>query len=927
MTHNTKTTKSRRQGAVSNGNNAAPRKTVATFGLLLGSLLATGCTSAPWSARTDNHSTTATSLGLSQYGMNANGTRQYVDTEAKQNRLPDQYVAEARIGLAQIEQAIAAARAAELQEEATLREGLARVSAQRMEAEARERAALAEADKIQSQYDSKQNELWAGIASRERTMNSTAAQEASMIEALRKEREMLHAEMSSSAYNDYTQAKAQVTRLGAIRRATAEEGDAALAEMRENAQATQSRAAATVARLRSESDAVRRQSQARADELAAQITTIRTQSKAESTKLAAQAESLQKDAQARYNDTMARADALTEQGSQENYELKVNAARTELLKAKSEYDRLISLAQSTRERAEAEISRLQADAERIAYLGESNFETGTAELNAWRKNELAEISKKQARAERDEKHARADFVKAEAAARANAIRETAQHQVELADAEMKKIIAEAELEATRVRAAILEELARKQQAGSVEMEGKTGPAPEQPADLHDVPTVAAVTPVTPQIEPEHIAKFRIALARVMKERNDADAHLMTVNATVEESRSHLTAAKAQFFALSSEKLAIAEAMTIQSHAQFADLSAQATSLLALAEANAEQSIANAEAFRKEVLAEAFDLRASAKNSRETALAHAALLKVESTVVANNGESEAKALEATLDATRRRGDAEYTRLLVEADSIERSNAALGSQINAQIVALQRILEAELFKQDRMIESAVAVAEANYNEALVNADVFNRKSAVEIDRLVAQNNLQQTLAAAEIDHLRNLSYSASLKAEASVTRVVASARAGREQAEAVADASSATLRSGADIARAELLAQSRAAEARENAVRATFDARLVQVQSERLRDMTQTYRDDIFTRANLETSLAEAEAARSEMQERFAALKAEQFQLQRTARQNWDSRLAGMQRRERTKPPVPVFGLPADLENLGYQMITNVPTDRD
>jgi tRNA pseudouridine(38-40) synthase len=42
--------------------------------------------------------------------------------------------------------------------------------------------------------------------------------------------------------------------------------------------------------------------------------------------------------------------------------------------------------------------------------------------------------------------------------------------------------------------------------------------------------------------------------------------------------------------------------------------------------------------------------------------------------------------------------------------------------------------------------------------------------------------------------------------------------------------------------------------------------------------------------------EAEAARSEMQQRLASLRTEQHELQRAARQNWDVRLASMQRRD-------------------------------
>jgi hypothetical protein len=354
------------------------------------------------------------------------------------------------------------------------------------------------------------------------------------------------------------------------------------------------------------------------------------------------------------------------------------------------------------------------------------------------------------------------------------------------------------------------------------------------------------------------------------------------------------------------------------------LTTQAASVLSLAQAEYEKSLIEADAFRKEALAQAADIRAEAKAQRELALAHAALARTESEVVAKNGESEAQALEATLDATERRGTAEYNRLRVEADSIERSNQALSMQINAQIAAAEGILETELAKQARTIESAIAIAEANYNEATVNADVFARKTDVEIERLAAQNAHAQALASAEIDHLRNMSYSTLLKADATVDRILARARAEREQSEAVAEVAAAKVRTEANFARSEVMAQTRIAQAQEGAVRAQFDARLAQAQADRVRLATEAYRDDFFKRTNLEISLAEAEAIRSEMTERFALLRSEQQQLQRAARENWDSRLAAMQQRRPAPTPLPSLELPSSVENV---QVTNVPIDRD
>ena len=892
--------------------------------LLAGSLLFAGCAGSNSSWTSNNRTSSPSEVGLNDFSQSKVASRDYVNTEATRNQLPDEYLAEARIGLAEIEAALAAARASEIEQDASLREGLAHVSAQRRDAEARERAMLAQAEKVQSQYSAKQNELWTSISSRERSLNSDSEKNAAFIDALRKEAEMAHSEMTSRAWQDYTTAKAQVEKFKSVREATLEEGRAMIEDMHENAKATRSRAQATVSKLRTQAQSVRQQTEARAEELQVQIVSIREQTESEYNRLISRASSMEKDAKARFQETMARANAMTEQGSEEEYDLRINAAQTELRKAEAEYERLRNQAETTLERANAEIERLQAEAEQIAYLGNSNFEHTSSELNSWKKSEQAEISKQRSRAERLEKDARAEFVKAEAQARANAIRETAAHQSELAESTMKKIISEAESEAAKVRSKILEELANRQKQNSVEFAGKTEPAPEQPEDLHTVPEVPKVKPVTPRVEPEHIAQFRSSLARVMNLRSNADALEMAMNATFDESVSRAEAVRAQFMALSSEKLAVAEAMSTQARAQYADLTTQAEAWIVTAKANYDRSTSEADAFRKEMLASASDLRAEATSSRDYALAQAELFRVEANTVKNSGSSELRALEAALDATKRRGNAEFDRLWVEADSVERSNEALFSQINTQIASAERVLEAELAKQDRAIDSALVIAEANYNESMVNADVFARKSDVEINRMAAQNNLDYALASAEIDHLRNLSYSTVLKADATVGRMLATARADREQSEAIAEVASAKLRTDSDMKRAEIMASSRSAEAREEAVRALFDARLVQVNSERIREMTEFYRDDVFMQTNLETSLAQAEAMRSEMNQRFAELKNQQMQLQRSARDNWDVRLANMQQRPRSTPQQPKLELPGELENV---QITTVPTDRD
>ena len=150
----------------------------------------------------------------------------------------------------------------------------------------------------------------------------------------------------------------------------------------------------------------------------------------------------------------------------------------------------------------------------------------------------------------------------------------------------------------------------------------------------------------------------------------------------------------------------------------------------------------------------------------------------------------------------------------------------------------------------------------------------------------------MASAEIQHNRNLVYSNALRAEAQVDRLLASARANREHSEAFADADDAAARAELTIALAEASAHRQIASAREDAVKALFGARVVQVDSDRVRHMTEQYRENFHRNTNLETVIAQAAAARQASQLRLAELQKQQQQLRETALQDWDIRLAGL-----------------------------------
>ena len=266
--------------------------------------------------------------------------------------------------------------------------------------------------------------------------------------------------------------------------------------------------------------------------------------------------------------------------------------------------------------------------------------------------------------------------------------------------------------------------------------------------------------------------------------------------------------------------------------------------------------------------------------------------------------------------------------MEADSVEQSEHAMANELQAQITAADRTLKAELTKLDRTVDSAIIIAQANYDEAMARAHVFSRKTDVEVVRLKARNEMAGAVAAAEIEHNRNLIFSNSLRAEADIDRLLASAHSDREHAEAMADAHQAAIAADSHVARAQANAHRQIASARTDAVEALFNARIVQADSARIRADTDRFREILHRRTNLEAAFAQAESARAASRTRLAELRKHQHLLQETALKNWDARLAGLKYYDpanKAKPGIPASDI--TIEALPASEVVEVPTDRD
>ncbi|MHC4639225.1 MAG: hypothetical protein ACYTBV_17240, partial [Planctomycetota bacterium] len=103
-------------------------------------------------------------------------------------------------------------------------------------------------------------------------------------------------------------------------------------------------------------------------------------------------------------------------------------------------------------------------------------------------------------------------------------------------------------------------------------------------------------------------------------------------------------------------------------------------------------------------AEVSDYRSQADALEQIANARAEQLLAEAEAVNECGQNDVKELEVTLWAVEQRGQAQYSKLMTEAKSVSDSQEALALQIDAQINSARRYLDAELSKIANSIQSA-------------------------------------------------------------------------------------------------------------------------------------------------------------------------------------------------------------------------------
>ena len=821
------------------------------------------------------------------YGQTYN-LQDYFTEAAVTNDLPEDVVSDARIGMAEVEISFTEARANEIDRDARVRERTAQIANDRTRAASDEEITLAEVDELQTHQDAQQVQIAAQLIARERQVTANIQRNVQLVEALAKEQRTKQQDIASKAGLAFEEERAQIEQLRVIRVATESEGWAAIEQMHETARATRERAEAAVMALRQQARSAAETMTARMADLSTQLATVPRQTQAKVAKLKAQGNATQDEARARSSELQAHGDAMERQSAEQEYNLLVSKAKTVRQQKQSDTTRAGAEASADYERSVSEVERLRADANVMLQSSQTEATMQMGELRAWLNRNKVTINLLRAGADRMEKVARAEFVKALARATAVAVHETSDHQVVVSEAQMRNAMANAEAKAAKIRDLIFTELARRTREGLVGFPGKTS-ASNQGMEVYDIPAVAKVAKIAPHVDPGAVAKFQGSLAHVLHEHTKADAQFSALEAAFFERKTNIEAVRDQKTAVGNEQLAAADGLQLRAVAQLAERNAKITSKLANARSDFERSMVEADAFRRNVLAQVSELRAEAKAIQDAGYVKAAALQKEAQVVARNGQHELDSLQVSLRAAEEEGEAKVSRLTAEADSVEQSQFALADQIDSQIALAETELGAEVANLDRTVETRSAIAEADYREALASAEAIGKQTEMQIKRLEADNELEKAMALAEIERLHDIHFVNTIKNDAEIARRLADAYADRVITDAESDVQQAAVQTFAAMTTASVEAQRRIAAAKSNDVHSMFRTRIVEFDTQKVKRRAEALVKASRERANAETILAQAKAARFDSNKRLARLVRHQETLQRAAVKDWDSRL--------------------------------------
>ncbi|MGP1346598.1 MAG: hypothetical protein ACTS3F_08020 [Phycisphaerales bacterium] len=810
--------------------------------------------------------------------------------EAEQNNLPAEWLAEAAERTSQNEARRAAAQVTVVRSEADRAEFLAHADATMHSGVRDFQVAQAQGERMNAIHNAQLGEMAAYASARERSYNAEAMRQGRLLDATLDEWESQLAALKAEAGNEWSAAQGEHTTMLAAREALAKRGQADIEKMTTIAALTEAQAVAKVQELRKNAQATDEQTAARLAEIDQQLRTTREQVQATVSTLNQQARSLQQSSGASVAELRARGQALQEQDVEQTFRLQVQAAHAAFESAKAEAEKMFQRARAMEEAALAEVSRLQADGERFGSQANADFTDAIDAVRAYVEHGKAEIAVKRVQAESVETQARAEFVKAEAEAIANALREQSEHQFKLAADQYAKIQAQAEAEAARVKSDYAKVLAKQTAKGQITFPGNTNPVTPGAKSNDPNPEFDGAASKPAVVAADRIAAFQSGLAQAAMLRVQADAMEQNLFATADERRNNFEAWLTQQQAKQTEMFAQAEAAERQSKTEAARLVVQSEKLLAEATADLDESLADAEASRRTSLAQITNLQAEADAIEKKAGAEFTSLRAQSEVAERNGESQIRSLVVIRDATAKRGTAQQQQLLAEADSIEQTQAAVVAQMRQEIQSARQILNSELARMDQTASSFIAIANAKHAESMALAENFSRIAAANAEEIRASNAAQQEIAQADVQFLRNLKGAQEMIANAAVAKVLANAEADMMQFAAEDSFRRVQIDAQSRIARASANEQFAVANADDFVTRALFDARIVQSDSDRNRAFAEQYLAGRQQAARTMQTLADSERFVERSNRAMARLNEKLRQFEQSAQDNWDQALA-------------------------------------
>jgi hypothetical protein len=175
-------------------------------------------------------------------------------------------------------------------------------------------------------------------------------------------------------------------------------------------------------------------------------------------------------------------------------------------------------------------------------------------------------------------------------------------------------------------------------------------------------------------------------------------------------------------------------------------------------------------------------------------------------------------------------------------------------------------------------------------LTQADVLRQKKDAEISRTNAQFTMEYAISRARIERDKKLALSQIFRGEAICDRMVANANASKTCKNADLDAKYATAQADMDIILASNSAKRDATKTYLEAIKARFNARVQQVEAERVIDIAGEHNVMTRKRTGLAEALAQAEAAREDSNQKLVELQKKQAELQTASMVNWSDKLA-------------------------------------